>query len=77
MVKSPQEIKKAFLDRGVSLRDWAESNGFSQALVYQVLSGERKSLRGESYRIAVALGLKKGVPGGLEGLTDYLKGEGK
>ena len=74
MSKSPQEVKKAFMDRGISLREWAQNHGFSQALVYQVLSGKRKSLRGESYRIAVELGLKEEVPGGLEGLKDYLKG---
>lgn len=45
-------------DHGLSVVDWANERGFAVALVYAVLSGRRKCLRGESHRIAVALGLK-------------------
>ncbi|WP_416759398.1 DNA-binding protein [Roseateles sp. So40a] len=53
-----QEIKRDFHRRGVSIADWAKSRGFDADLVYVILGGKRKCLRGESHRIAVALGLK-------------------
>lgn len=53
-----EEVRTIFKKRGVSLSDWARRRGFSQSLVYQVLSGRRQASRGESYEIAVALGLK-------------------
>jgi len=76
MPKTALEIKKAFADRGLSLSGWAKKNGFNTALVYQVLSGNRKTLRGESHRIAIALGLKEGSLEGYEELNEYLKGGG-
>ncbi len=45
-------------EQGVTIKEWAEDRGFSPALVYSVLSGQRKCLRGQSHRIAKALGLK-------------------
>ena len=42
-----------------------------QALVYQVLNGSRKALRGESHKIAVELGLKAGKTGCYEDLSFY------
>lgn len=58
---------------GVSLSEWARANGFSTGLVYQVLSGKRKCLRGQSFRIAVALGIKGGSPLDVEQLSQLLK----
>lgn len=43
---------------GVAIVDWARAHGFSAALVYAVLRGERKCLRGQSLKIARALGMK-------------------
>lgn len=54
------EVKKVFQTNGVTVSEWAEQHGFSRMLVYCILQGKRKCLRGESHRIAVALGLKKG-----------------
>lgn len=34
------------------------ARGFTPALVHVVLKGERKCLRGQSFKIAVALGLR-------------------
>jgi gp16 family phage-associated protein len=45
-------------DDGVTIKTWAESHGFQSSIVYSVLSGRRKCLRGQSHQIAVALGLK-------------------
>lgn len=47
-----------FLKAGVSVAEWARQHGFNRYLVYMVLRGERKCLRGESFRIAEALGMK-------------------
>ena len=60
IVKSdPKTVKQNLADHGVTIRDWALSRGFSEALVYAVLAGKNKATRGESFRIAVALGLKE------------------
>jgi len=61
-----QSIRDAFARHGVSIAAWARKNNFSVPLVYAVLEGRRKGLRGECAQIAMALGLRDGVPGGLE-----------
>lgn len=43
---------------GTSIADWARARKFSVRLVYAVVRGERKCLRGQSFRIAKELGLK-------------------
>ncbi len=43
---------------GKSARDWANERGFSPALVYSVLRGQRKCFRGKSHQVAIELGLK-------------------
>lgn len=47
-----------FRANGVAIVDWARTHGFSAPLVYAVLRGERKCLRGQSFEIAKALGMK-------------------
>jgi gp16 family phage-associated protein len=59
---SPAQVQARFREGGVSVVDWATQNGFSPALVYAVMKGKRKCLRGESHHIAVALGMKHGIP---------------
>lgn len=58
MDQEPSAVRQSLIDHGVSVRDWSRAHGFSEALVYAILSGKTKGLRGESYRIAVALGLR-------------------
>lgn len=48
---------KDFRKNGTTVAKWAKSHGFAVGLVYKVLGG-RKALRGESHRIARALGMK-------------------
>lgn len=55
------DVKHIFDEAGVSVAEWARVNGFSTTLVYQVLGGKRKCLRGQSHQIALALGIKKGA----------------
>ncbi len=50
--------RKVFFLAGISMRDWADARGFNPDLVYQVLSGRRKCLRGQSHLIAKELGMK-------------------
>lgn len=59
---SPERIQAWFRESGITVADWAASHGFSPALVYAVMKGKRKCLRGESHHIAVALGMKRGIP---------------
>ena len=71
---SPQSLQqraRAMRDRfeasGTNISEWARDRGFSVSLVQSVLSGNRACRRGESHRIALALGLKEIVaPPGSE-----------
>ena len=55
---SVDQARAWFHDHGQSVSDWSVKQGFNPALVYAVLKGQRKCLRGQSFRIAVALGVK-------------------
>lgn len=57
-LRSLEEAQQWFRDRGKTVVDWAIERGFNPTLVYTVLQGRRKCLRGQSFRIAVALKLK-------------------
>lgn len=52
------EVRLAFVQRGESIADWAVRHNFRPQMVYAVLAGRNKGLRGEGHRIAVALDLK-------------------
>lgn len=45
-------------DNGMPISAWAREHGFSPTLVHNVLTGKRACLYGESYRIALALGIR-------------------
>ncbi len=60
MIRTRNEIIEEFQVTGISLQSWARSNGFNPNLVYQILKSDQIPLRGQSHRIAVALGLKTG-----------------
>lgn len=69
--RSPQQVQAWFHENGISVAEWSARHGFSPVLVYAVMKGKRKCLRGESHRIAVMLGLK----GAEQSLENF--GEGK
>lgn len=46
-----------FRKNGISVASWAKEHGYSPWLVYTILKGERKCLRGKSAQIAKELGL--------------------
>jgi gp16 family phage-associated protein len=57
-LKSKEEAAQWFTDRGITISEWALERRFNPSLVYQVLAGTRKAVRGSSFQIAVALGMK-------------------
>lgn len=60
-IKTLAEVREEFTIHGLSISGWARENGFSANLVFDILGGRKKCLRGQSHRIAVSLGIKKGV----------------
>lgn len=59
-IRTLPDLRSEFERLGVSIADWSRTNGFSSALVYQILAGRKRCLRGQSHQIAVRLGLKQG-----------------
>lgn len=54
---------KAKLDyQGISIAQWSREHGYHYSLVSEILAGRKRCLRGTSHNIAVALGMKNGVP---------------
>lgn len=60
MLRTPQEVRDEFNRKGISITSWATANHFSPNLVFELLSGRKKGIRGEAHKIAVKLGLKEG-----------------
>lgn len=46
----------------MSISTWAQAHAFDPRLVYAVLAGKNQSTRGQSHKIALALGLKEASP---------------
>jgi len=65
-VRGVDEVRHEFEVRGLSIAAWARERGYSAQLVYQVLGGRKRCLRGQSHQIAVELGLKRGLIGSLQ-----------
>jgi|JTFO01.1.fsa_nt_gb gp16 family phage-associated protein len=59
-LRTPDEVRAEFKRKGVSISQWAAANGFTVNMVFEVLAGRKKGVRGQSHRIAVKLGLKEG-----------------
>ena len=57
-VLTPDQVKQHFKQHGVTIKEWAEENGFRTNAVYRVLNGIDKAYYGNGHKIAVALGLK-------------------
>lgn len=58
MTDKRSQVKAQFEAEGISIAEWARVRGFNCLTVYRVLAGKAKGTRGESHKIAVALGLK-------------------
>ena len=56
--RNPNEVK-AWLERhGVTIHEWAHAHGFTPGVVYALLQGRTRGLRGEAHQVAIALGIK-------------------
>ena len=62
-VRTPDEVRAELARNGLSIRQWAAAHNVSPGLVYDLLSlnPRRKCIRGQSHRVAVLLGLKRGA----------------
>ena len=65
MLKTRQEVRAEFANKGMSYSAWAKKHGYSVNLVICILNDDqqnptRKCLRGDSHNIAVQLRLKEG-----------------
>ncbi|WP_285908104.1 DNA-binding protein [Pseudodesulfovibrio pelocollis] len=59
-MRTSKDVRAEFERKGISISSWASANGFSTNLVFEVLAGRKKGVRGQSHKIAVKLGLKRG-----------------
>ncbi len=64
-LRNQTEIQEEFALRGISITSWAKLHGFSAQLVYAVIKGRNRGIRGQSHEIAVRLGLKHGLIGNV------------
>lgn len=60
MLRTPEEVRAEFKRKGVSIASWATANNLNVNMVFEVLSGRKKGIRGQAHKIAVLLGLKEG-----------------
>lgn len=59
-LRTPEQVREALQAKGVSIAQWAIANKYSPNMVYEVLGGRKKCVRGQAYEIAIKLGLKAG-----------------
>lgn len=60
-LRTPEEAKAWLGYQGITVSQWARDNHVNHSLVYEILAGRKKCLRGMSHNIAVKLGMKAGV----------------
>ncbi|AUF99786.1 hypothetical protein CXQ81_03995 [Pseudomonas sp. 09C 129] len=56
-----KDARKRLEQQGVTVKAFALQHDLHPSTVYAVLLGQKKCLRGEAHRAAVALGIKEGV----------------
>lgn len=59
-LRTADEARAELQSKGISITQWAVANRFSPNLVFEVLGGRKKCVRGQAHEIAVKLGLKAG-----------------
>lgn len=59
-IRTPDDVKRDFERKGISVSSWAKEHGFDRQLVHSVLSGRLKGRIGRCHKVAVLLGLKHG-----------------
>lgn len=63
MEKSGIEVKRDLWARGMTLKQWAEENGYAYDLVSRVVRGTHRATYGKGYEVAVKLGMRHEVGG--------------
>lgn len=58
-LRSPEEARQWLRDNGMSVSEFARSNGFSRDAVNDLVIGRSQGERGEAHRAAIALGMKR------------------
>lgn len=59
--RTPKQAKEWLAKQGKTVQEFAREHSLDPFTCYQVLSGAKKGVRGESHRAAVLLGIKEGV----------------
>lgn len=59
-LKTPAQAKAELAHKGLSVASWARAHKVGRSLVYEILAGRKKCLRGDSHKVAVLLGMKAG-----------------
>ncbi|MBK1691006.1 DNA-binding protein [Ectothiorhodospira mobilis] len=59
--KTREQVRRGFIRRGQTIREWAREHQIPERTVYEVLAGRKQGLYGDAHRAAVLLGLKEGV----------------
>lgn len=61
-LRTPEQARAHLSYLGITIAQWARDKRFSEPLVREILAGRKRCLRGQSHNIAIALGLKHGIP---------------
>lgn len=59
-LRTAAQVRAELAEKGISITQWAIANKFSPNLVFEVLGGRKKCMRGQSRTIAIKLGLIEG-----------------
>lgn len=59
-LRTADEARAELKAKGISITQWAIANRFSPNLVFEVLGGRKKCVRGQAHEIAIKWGLKAG-----------------
>lgn len=58
---SREQARAELIRHGINVAEFCRTHDLSPQLVYDLLAGRKKGLRGEAHRAAVLLGIKDGV----------------
>jgi len=61
-LRTAKEARDWLSYMGITIAQWSREHGFNESLVHEVLAGRKRCLRGNSHNIAIALGMKDGIP---------------
>lgn len=59
-LRTADQARAELKAKGISITQWAIANRFSPNLVFEVLGGRKKCVRGQAHEIAIKLGIKAG-----------------